>query len=82
MEGDALTLVALIEAVAIVALAVALAGLAQAHRRTVRGYQRREDDWANRVMHMKGFTWSPPPLDETAPTPEVQYDHIPEPEGV
>ena len=81
MEGHALTVVAVLEAAALLGLALGLVTLLNVHRRTIRGYQTREDAWANRVMHMKGHTWSPPPTDTgELPPPVVEYDVAPQAE--
>lgn len=83
MEGHALTMVALVEAFVLLALAVALVTVIDVHRRSVRNYQKREDGWANRVMHMNGFaTYAPPPSEPENERPDagLQYDHVPEPE--
>ena len=52
--------VALVEALAIVALAVVFAGLV---RSLLRQQARERDLLLNQIMHLAGRTWAPPPAD-------------------
>jgi len=48
-------------------------------RTLVRPYQRREDVWADRVMHLAGRQWGPPPEPSPLQEPDLEvYSVAPE----
>lgn len=66
-----MTVVAVLAAVT-VAEAVAIAALYQALRSAARQHGRREDMLLDRVMHLSGQTWTPPPADKQPPAAAVK----------
>ena len=62
--------VALVEAVAIVALAVVFAGLV---RSLLRQQARERDLLLNQIMHLAGRTWTPPPASEPVAEEPVEF---------
>lgn len=66
-----------------VAEAVAIAALYQALRSQARQHGRREDMLLDRVMHLSGQTWTPPPADKqppAAPTERARRHYTQTPE--
>jgi hypothetical protein len=66
--------------VAVIFQASAILTMARSHRQVLREYRNRETDLINRVMHMKGATWVPPPVEDERPDTVLEYEHVPEPE--
>jgi hypothetical protein len=63
--------VAALEAVALVALTMVFAGLV---RSLIRQQARERDMLLDKLMHLAGRTWTPPPASEPEPEPAVEYD--------
>lgn len=47
-------------------------------RTLVRPYQRREDEWADRVMHMAGTPWRTPTVQTVEVEEQPEYTFAPE----
>jgi hypothetical protein len=62
--------VALAEAVALVALTMVFAGLV---RSMVRQQARERELILDKLMHLAGRTWTPPPASEPESEPDVEY---------
>jgi len=65
--------VALVEALAIVALAVVFAGLV---RSLLRQQARERDLLLNQIMHLAGRTWEPPPAAEPVAEEPLDYGEL------
>lgn len=73
--GEAMTYLAFILAASNI---VTVLGFLAYTRTLVRPYQRREDVWADKVMHLAGREWNLPPAATYEPEPEGEpYETTP-----
>lgn len=64
-----------------VASAAVILGVLSLTRSQQRSHARREDALIDRLLHVTGNTWTPPPADNPAPAPVIEIvDWTPSPE--